>query len=201
MASGRERSNGEEEEKPSIRNSHEKSDREAPSNPTDSIEEISLIQRINLLRMLIHQRLSLRILQENRKPIIMIPPVRIPSVSKLPVHIAHLLLEARLLPQAQHLGSSLIVAPAEILLPLIVCKPAVLLMHDGLLRLAAGRSVVFDPLDRPRDGFAPPVRVGVEDAEVDVFEAELFVEVAAVGAVVCPVVAFDVKAAFAAPCH
>jgi hypothetical protein len=73
-------------------------------------------------------------------------------------------------------------------------------MHNGLSCLAARSGVVFDPLSRPFDGLGPPVRVGMEDAEVNVLERKFLVEVAAVVAVVEAIGGgFVVEAAFAAP--
>jgi hypothetical protein len=39
------------------------------------------------------------LIQINRKPIVMVPPIRIPREPKLPIHIRDLFLEASLLPK------------------------------------------------------------------------------------------------------
>ena len=46
------------------------------------------------------------LIQINRKPIIMVPPIRVPREAELPVHIRDLRLQTRLLPQRQDLNSS-----------------------------------------------------------------------------------------------
>lgn len=145
-----------------------------------------------------HQRLRIRLIQINREPIIMVPPIAKIS-PKLPVHIGHLLLDLNRLPRAQDLQSGLGYRRFSILLPSSRRQPAVLLVHDGLVQLAPTRSVVPDPLAGPVDRLAPPVGVAVEGVEVDVGVRKLGVKVAAVVAVVEAVgVALNVEGAFAA---
>jgi hypothetical protein len=78
------------------------------------------VKRIHLLRVLKHQLLCFRVFQVDREAIVMVLAIRVlqksagypdssgsefthPSVAKLPVHIWHLLLQARLLPDTHDL--------------------------------------------------------------------------------------------------
>lgn len=153
--------------------------------------------------MLVHELLCLLGVQENREAIVMIPTVRVARVSELPVHVGHLLLQPDSLPPANRLRPRDIGHRAQVLLAGLIGHPPVFLREHGLPGAAAGRRMVPDPLVRPRDGLAPPVRVRVEGAEVDALEAQLAVEVAAVAAAVEPIAAagIEVEPALAAPRH
>lgn len=72
-------------------------------------------------------------------------------------------------------------------------------MNNRLLHLPHRSAVVLNPLDSPLDSLAPPVRVRVEGAEVDVLELELGVEITAISPVVRPIVRFHVETALT-PC-
>ena len=74
-------------------------------------------------------------------------------------------------------------------------------MNNRLLPPSHRRPVVFDPLHRPLNSLGPPIRIRVESPKIDVLELELGVEVAAVGAVVRPIVTLHVETAFAPGCH
>jgi hypothetical protein len=54
------------------------------------------------------------LIQINRKPIIMVPPIRVPRKPKLPIHIRDLLLQTRLLPQRQDLDSSRVLNAVQV---------------------------------------------------------------------------------------
>lgn len=153
--------------------------------------------------MLIHQLLRLLVIQEDGKPIVVVAAVRIARVPELPVRIRHLLLEADALPSADRLRARDIRRLAEVLLARGVRHPAVLLMDDGLSRAARRRRMVADPTVRPRHRLVPPVRVAMEDAEVDARERQFALEVApvlaAVEAVAVPLAV--VESALPAPRH
>lgn len=87
--------------------------------------------------MLEDQLLRLRILKVDGEAIIVVLAIRVVSITELPVQIRHLLLQAGLLPDAQYLGPGAVAGLAGVLLPLVVGQPAVLLVDDGLLGLAA----------------------------------------------------------------
>lgn len=64
------------------------------------------------------------LVQVNSESIVVVASVRVTGVPKLPVHIAHLLLQARLLEQRQNLDSSCVIGEAEVLETCLVCKPS-----------------------------------------------------------------------------
>lgn len=162
----------------------------------------SHLECVDLSSVLIHQGLRLLLVEEDGEPVIVVPAVREVRVSKLPVHVREPLLDADGLPLAQGLDPGDVGGGTEVLELLLGRQPAVLLVHHGLARGAPRGGVVADPLARPLDRLAPPVRVGVEDAKVDVGQGQLGVKVAAVVAVVEAVgVGGVVEAALAAPRH
>ena len=61
--------------------------------------------------------------------------------------------------------------------------------------------MVADPLVGPLDRLAPPVGIGMEDAEIDILEAQLAVEIAPVATAVESVIRADVETPLAAPRH
>ena len=99
--------------------------------------------------MLIHQRLCLLTLQVNGKPIVVVRTPRVVSVSVLPVHVRHLLLERDRLPSADGLEAGDVGHGAQVLEALLGSEPAVLLVDDGLVDGAGGFGVVLNPLVGP----------------------------------------------------
>lgn len=77
----------------------------------------------------------------------------------------------------------------------------ILLMHHRLAELLLAGAVIMNPLDGPVDGLAPPVRIRMKRSEIDVLQRQFRVEIAAVRAVVRPVVGDDVEASLAAGRH
>lgn len=107
-----------------------------------------------------------------------------------------------ILPLLEHLRPRLRRHFARILQSLLRRQPPVLLMHHRLAHFPSTRSMIFNPLAGPRNRLAPPIRVCVKHAEIDIRQRKLVVKVPAVVAVVESVgVAGDVEAAFAAPRH
>lgn len=92
----------------------------------------SHLEGVDLGSMLIHQRLRLLLVQEDSEAVIVVPPVRVVRVAKLPVHVRETLLDADCLPLAQGLDPGDVGCRAEVLELLLRSQPAILLVHDRL---------------------------------------------------------------------
>lgn len=149
--------------------------------------------------MLVNESLGLLIIKVDGETVIVVPAKRVLRVSVLPVHVGDLLLDGNLLPSTDNFEPSLVTGLAQGFLASLGSHPPVLLVNHWLASLPCGLSVVVDPLIGPLDGLAPPVGVGVEDAKVDIFEADLMVEVTTVGTIVGPVVGLDIESTFSTP--
>ena len=170
------------------------------SSPPESSHRLVLVQGIHLLGVLVHQRLGLGILDVDGEAVIVVLAVGVAGVAVLPVHAASQLLSHHgLLPAALDLDSGPIIGHAGVFQTLVRSQPAVLLVHDRLVGGAAGGGVVTNPLVGPFNSLAPPVWIRVEGAKIDGGEADLVVEIAAVGTIVGPVVGHAVELALAAP--
>ena len=74
-------------------------------------------------------------------------------------------------------------------------------MHHRLANLLLALAMVLNPLVGPRNRLFPPIRVGVERAEVDIFQCEFGIKVPSIGSIVCPVIRLNVESTLTTPGH
>jgi hypothetical protein len=153
------------------------------------VGHVPLCGSVHLASVLIDQRLSLGAVEEDSESIIRAPSKAETIDTQLPVHVtSELVVNSSLLPCANSLLTSDVAGATEPSLPVLIKEPSVLFRDDGLLDLVLELGMGDGEVGSPGDLLAPPIRVQVECAKVDVGELDKRLRVNAICTVVRPIV-------------